>query len=80
MHSYITNSAVFFFDGSFVDGDLIIHPLDKDGNCIDFGDKEIRIDANDILKLVAYKYIKDELISRIEDMHWRELLLRGMSK
>ena len=77
MHSYDTKTATFHFDGSFADGDLIICPKNENGKHIDV---EVRIDANDILRLVAYKYVKDELTSRIEDMNWRELLLRGMSK
>lgn len=75
MHSFDTKTATFFFDGGLINGDLIIAEKDKDG--IHTG-VDVRIDANDILQLVAYKYAKDELISRIEDMDWRELLLRGM--
>ena len=48
MHTYEGKSATFHFDSGLEDGDLIIY--DKKTN------QEIRINANDILDLVAHEY------------------------
>jgi hypothetical protein len=68
MHTYQGRSATFFFDGGLADGDLIITTSKENG------EHEISIDANDVINLVAYKFVKDELIGRIEDMDAKDLL------
>ena len=67
MHSYDTKSATFHFNGGLEGGDLIIIPKN--------GGEEIRIDANDVIELVAYKFVMDEKISKLEQATPRQLLL-----
>lgn len=74
MHSYDTKSATFHFDGAFQGGDLIIYPKDKNGHYVNTNGLEIRIDADDILKLVAYHYVLSEAIGNLESMDYLELL------
>ena len=64
MHTYISKTATFIFDGD-MQGDLIIR--DKE-------DGEVRIDAKDVLRLVAYNYVLPSKISALEDMKYNELL------
>jgi hypothetical protein len=76
MHSFHGKTANFHFDGD-MGGDLIIMPkkengnplLDKDGELV-----EVRIDAEDILKLVAYHYVLPEAIGNLENMDHLKLL------
>lgn len=67
MHTYDTKSATFHFNGGLKDSDLII--FDKKTG------KEIRIDSNDVIELVAYKYVMSEKISKLEQMSPEELLI-----
>jgi hypothetical protein len=77
MHSFHGKTANFHFNGDMSGGDLIIMPKDKDGEALldkDGEYVEVRIDADDILKLVAYHYVLSESIGKLEDMDYLELL------
>ncbi len=64
MHSYGGRHGTIFNFNSDFSGDITIS---REG-------KEISIPANDILELVAYKYLTHKRIERIESMDYRELL------
>jgi hypothetical protein len=68
MHSYHGQTATFHFDAG-LEGDVIICGKDDDGN-----DVLVRVDAEDILKLVAYEYVQSNLVSEIQNMSYKELL------
>jgi hypothetical protein len=65
MHSYQGKTHNFHFNGDF-SGE--IHIIDKETN------QEMKIESEDILKLVAEYYIKPKRISEIEDMEYKEIL------
>lgn len=67
MHTYDAPTATFHFNGGLKDSDLIIYDK-KTGT-------EIRIDANDVIHLVAYEYVMSEKIGKIEQMTADQLLL-----
>ncbi|MFS0905721.1 hypothetical protein AB3N02_21995 [Priestia aryabhattai] len=67
MHSYDGKTATFHFDGGLKGGDLYII-------CKDTG-KEIKIDADDVIKLVAYEYVMSEKISKLEQATPEQILL-----
>ena len=65
MHTFEGDSCIFFFDAGLT-GDLIIQ---KKGN-----DFELRIEAEDVLKLVAYEYVLSNKIRELEQMDYKKLL------
>lgn len=67
MHTYNGKTATFHFNGGLKDGDLII--FDKQTK------QEIRIDANDVINLVAYEYVLSEKIGRLEQASAEDILL-----
>lgn len=66
-HSHHGKSAHFFFNGDFSgEVTIISNPLGKDS-------VEIKVDAQDILDLVA-RHLRSELIENIEQMDTKEIL------
>lgn len=67
MHTYDGKTATFHFNGGLKNSDLII--FDKKT------EQEIRIDANDVIDLVAYQYVMSEKIEKLEQSSADEILL-----
>ncbi|NUJ17445.1 hypothetical protein FKN04_12755 [Bacillus glycinifermentans] len=67
MHSYQGKSAIFNFNGGLKGGDLII--IDKKTNA------QIRIEADDVIDLVAYEYVLPEKIGKLEQASAKDILL-----
>jgi len=65
MHSYDGKSCIFHFNSDLT-GDIIIQ------NKID--ESKIRIDAEDVLKFVAFEYILSNKINELEQMNYKDLL------
>jgi len=65
MHSYNSDKTSFHFNNDF-SGDIII--IDKETN------KEVSVNAEDILKLVAYEYILPKKISELEQLDYKNIL------
>jgi len=65
MHSYDGKSCTFHFNAGLT-GDIIIQSKD--------GKNEIRVDAKDILKLVAFEYVLGNKIRELEQMDYKDLL------
>lgn len=64
MHSYQTKSTTFHFNGSFDGRILIVNEEDK---------QQVLIPFQDIKEIVTV-YLRNELISRIEDAELKDLL------
>lgn len=80
MHSYKTkNDQIFHYDSGLIDGEItIVVPFSENRISEHVYDNKkylnVNMNANDVLEFIAYCYIKQNKITKIEDMDWKELL------
>lgn len=67
MHTFQGKTANFHFNGGLKGGDLIIVNIKTN--------EQVRIEADDVIALVAYEYVLSEKISKLEQASPEELLL-----
>jgi len=67
MHSHTSKNGTIFHHNSDFSGHIIVVTPEPNR-------QEIEINGEDILEFIAYNYIMSKRISKIEDMHWRDLL------
>jgi hypothetical protein len=65
MHSFDGERHTYHFNSDF-SGDICI--IEEESG------HEMRVPAEDLLKLVAYKYVLPQKIGKLEDMEYKDLL------
>ena len=66
MHTFNGESCIIHYNNDFSGEITIVNPSDN----------YIIVDAQDILKFVAYCYIQSSLVDKIEQMDYKDLLTK----
>lgn len=73
MHYYSGEDVTFYYNDGFT-GEIKIQIYNKQPEKVGVNSYVFKIEAEEMLKFVAECFVKNNRISKIEEMNWEELL------